>query len=309
MNWKTSGTLKTQKGMAPNLQLETYNRIVYDRVLEKLTGKAEGKKPLKERLADFNQSMWYITRSKEGELKVYAYIMCWAQLKENRAWEYLKEVYGDALAEDEGDSNYNVVLTIPDSDPNPEEYAKKASKLLTNMLIAPAMVLAKEVNDGSAKEGELVQIDYRPGESYWIKQGVDRLTILFSVKFEDKDDAVFGRVFINEFSKGAPGCPSCDVVTRKNAPPPKELEGAQGLVDDNCYLTFILEKRYLANPAKVLEALVTCRNYINFHIKCSKAFLHIRMRNKVSQLLLVLNRAKPEREVEKKTASGRTFKK
>ena len=290
--------------MAPTLLLETYNRIVYARVLEFVTGKAPEKKRYVEQLADFNKSMWRITKTKEG-MTVEAMIPCWAELKENRAMEFLSEVYGDIVSDEEGD--YNVILKIPEKADKPEEFAMKCAKLLTNMLMAPAVVLAKEVKEGKA-EDKLIQINYRPGEAYWLKPKDDRLTVIFSIVFADKDDAVFGRVFVNEFAKGMQGCPSCDVVTRKGAQPPRELEGAD-LNEDNCYVSFLLEKRHMNNPAKTLEVMMTCRNYINFHVKCSKAFLHIRMRNKVQQMQLVLNRSKPERQVEKKTASGRTFKK
>ena len=49
--------------------------------------------------------------------------------------------------------------------------------------------------------------------------------------------------------------------------------------------------------------------FISFHIKCSKAHWHSRMRLRSESLLQVLNRAKMEPFVplQKKTASGRTF--
>nr|BAN42394.1 hypothetical protein, conserved [Entamoeba invadens] len=292
--------------MAPSIQLETYNRIVYARVLEQLTDAP--KKSFKETLADFNQMMWFIIR-KEGEMKVYAYMQCWKQLESFGAFDHLKTIYKDAIAPSD-DDKYSLMLTIPAKAPSGtnESYAMDCSKLLTNMLIAPAFIAATKAKEGKGDD-KVIQIDYRPGESYWVKSSGDRMTVIFSIKFDDKDDAVFGRVFVNEFAKGQAGCPSCDVVTRKNAPPPAELKDVSGLAEDNCYISFLFEKRHLANPQKTLEVLMTCRNYINYHIKCSRAFLHIRMRNKVSHLQLVLNRAKPEREVEKKTASGRTFKK
>lgn len=52
------------------------------------------------------------------------------------------------------------------------------------------------------------------------------------------------------------------------------------------------------------------RDYLHYHIKCSKAYMHCRMRAKVESWLKVLNRAKPEfdaKDKEKKTASGKTF--
>merc|ERR1712225_84897 len=54
-------------------------------------------------------------------------------------------------------------------------------------------------------------------------------------------------------------------------------------------------------------AITFFRNYLHYHIKCSKAFLHTRMRLRVEELLQVLNRAKIKNaNKEMKTMSGRT---
>ncbi|KAH9464012.1 hypothetical protein Pst134EB_003552 [Puccinia striiformis f. sp. tritici] len=50
------------------------------------------------------------------------------------------------------------------------------------------------------------------------------------------------------------------------------------------------------------------RDYLHYHIKASKAYLHSRMRARTNEFLKILNRAKPEvLDKERKTASGRTF--
>jgi actin related protein 2/3 complex subunit 2 len=50
------------------------------------------------------------------------------------------------------------------------------------------------------------------------------------------------------------------------------------------------------------------RNYLHYHIKCSKTYLHMRMRKRVVGWMQVLNRALPDLEGgEKKTAGGKTF--
>lgn len=54
--------------------------------------------------------------------------------------------------------------------------------------------------------------------------------------------------------------------------------------------------------------ICTFRNYLQYHIKCSKAFMHTRMRIRVESLLQVLNRAKQKKAAKATTASGRTFK-
>ena len=44
------------------------------------------------------------------------------------------------------------------------------------------------------------------------------------------------------------------------------------------------------------------RDYLHYHIKCSKAYLHSRMRARVAAFLRVLNRAKQEKpETERRT--------
>lgn len=68
--------------------------------------------------------------------------------------------------------------------------------------------------------------------------------------------------------------------------------------------------RHFKGPKKDNAAftLTTFRNYLHYHIKCSKSHMHTRMRNRTDNLLKILNRAKQEPvDQEKKTASGRTF--
>jgi len=64
------------------------------------------------------------------------------------------------------------------------------------------------------------------------------------------------------------------------------------------------------NMFKTINLVQNFRDYLHYHIKCSKAYMHTRMRERVSTWLQVLNRARPEpfEKKEKKLASGRTFK-
>ena len=73
----------------------------------------------------------------------------------------------------------------------------------------------------------------------------------------------------------------------------------------------MLFKRHVTGGSKRLEAAVwslgTFYAFVALHIKCSKAYMHSSMRRRAGSLLQVLNRAKPDVDREKKTASGRTF--
>jgi actin related protein 2/3 complex subunit 2 len=152
---------------------------------------------------------------------------------------------------------------------------------------------------------EMMQIDYRPTESFWVRTNGDRVQVIFSIKFSDPDDAVFGRVYLSEFGKNLSGAPAVDVKHRE---PPRELANMRNANADG-YVTFMLENRHYSPRQldKTLNMLVQFRDYLHYHLKCSKAYLHIRMRTRVDLLLQVLNRAKQELPKEKKTASGRTF--
>jgi len=95
--------------------------------------------------------------------------------------------------------------------------------------------------------------------------------------------------------------------------PPTQLAGANLKSGDNIgYVTFVLFPRHFEQgKADACVSLIqTFRDYLHYHIKCSKAYMHSRMRAKVVSLLKVLNRAKPDIPVDRnKTASGKTFKK
>jgi actin related protein 2/3 complex subunit 2 len=41
------------------------------------------------------------------------------------------------------------------------------------------------------------------------------------------------------------------------------------------------------------------RDYLHYHIKCSKAYMHSRMRHRVTEFLKILNRAKADNVTEK----------
>jgi actin related protein 2/3 complex subunit 2 len=96
--------------------------------------------------------------------------------------------------------------------------------------------------------------------------------------------------------------------------PPLELAGVKGLRDSDAvgYVTFVLFPRHFATNAgaqDTISRIQLFRDYLHYHIKCSKSYLNSRMRTRVQEFLKVLNRAKPEVQgsKEKKLASGRTF--
>lgn len=104
--------------------------------------------------------------------------------------------------------------------------------------------------------------------------------------------------------------------------PPLELRQMPGLraSDDLGYVTFgqsfdcflclpanpsiVLFPRHFSKPDvaySTISHIQLFRDYLHYHIKCSKAYMHSRMRYRVSEFQKILNRAKTEVAVERKT--------
>ncbi|KAI6222497.1 Arp2/3 complex 34 kDa subunit [Aphelenchoides fujianensis] len=158
---------------------------------------------------------------------------------------------------------------------------------------------------------ERAVINYREDETMFIEAKADRVTVIFSTKFKDADDVVIGKLFLQEFREGRKASQTAPQVLYSVGEPPMELKDFPGArTGENVgYITFVLFPRHTKGAARenTINLIHTFRNYLHYHIKCSKAYLHSRMRTKTNDFLKVLNRARPEVKTEKKTISGRSF--
>lgn len=188
---------------------------------------------------------------------------------------------------------------------------------------------------GSASAKPIV-IEFREQETLYLSAEKDRVTIVFSTMFRDVDDIVIGKVFLQEFVDARRNVQNAPQVLFSQREPPRELQNAPGAkVGDNVgYVTFgafpassraavpsqrradccntaaVLFPRHFQNDKRdlTINLIQTFRDYLHYHIKCSKAYLHSRMRARVETFLKILNRARPEdKTAEKKTATGKTF--
>jgi actin related protein 2/3 complex subunit 2 len=258
----------------------------------------EKPEPVETTIADFNQVLWHLWTA-ETVLNVSCSCKCWGTLSKHGSAEFIKKTYG-AMVQATPEPKYDVTLAVPCGAPMDakaaEDMATKVAQLSRNMMAG----IFHAMFDKAAKReaGQLVQLDYRPGESIWFKPEGDRVIVIFSIFFDDADDVVIGRVFLSEIGKLVQGAPSVDVHLKD---PPKELQGVRGLRAHG-YASFLLEARHITPKQRdiTISTLMQFRNYVHYHIKCSKAYLHIRMRNRVNLLLQVLNRAKQEAKPEQK---------
>jgi len=298
--------------------LEYHNKIIEDTLLEKFNnppgpeGKWESYNAL---IADFDGVTFQMVTDQTNKnlLKVSVSIRCFGELKKHGVDELLQQQYGNLIISPE--NGYDVTLQVDLASPptDKEKFARNVSLLKRHCLSAP---FYKVFNDIEAKKppGGMIELPYRDDEAFYIKPEVDRCIIIFSIQFRDPDDVVFAKVFLQEYQDARRTMSNAPSVTYSQKEPPLELKGVKNLRvgDNNGYVSFVLFQPHVTGKKKEvsIDNIMTFRNYLHYHIKCSKAFLHTRMRNRVRSFLQILNRAKSEQgiEKEKKTMSGKTFK-
>jgi len=284
--------------------LEFGNRVLEEAVKQL----AEGARPFKVECADFDGcSFCLLAASDKGPVTISLKWACWPDLKAAGAEEVLKSFYGSWVTTPE--AGYDYTISFPMSECNAAN-AAKAALLKTQAFSGPFEKTFAAVNSGGSAPPMTI-INHRVGEAIYLKPEGDRVIVIFSIGFKDSDDQVLAKVFLQEFADARRKMNNAPSVSFAQKERPLELKGVKGVVegDSQGFISFVLFKGHLSdkNRTKTIQSLQTFRNYLHYHIKCSKAYLHTRMRNRVFNLLQVLNRAKMEREVEKKTATGKSF--
>lgn len=298
--------------------LEINNRIVEETLTVKFKNAIAGNKAesIDVTVADFDGVLFHISNINGDKTKVRISISLkfYKQLQEHGADELLKREYGDLLITPPEDGyNVSVLVDLEQIPDNWEETVRKIGLLKRNCF---ASVFEKYFDFQSQGEGEAESqkravINYRNDETMYVDVKSDRVTVVFSTIFRDEDDVVLGKVFMQELREGRRASHTAPQVLFSHREPPLELANTGARVGENIgYVTFVLFPRHTSKETRdnTINLIHMFRDYLHYHIKCSKAYIHSRMRAKTSEFLKVLNRARPEpKNTEKKTITGRTF--
>ncbi|XP_050419212.1 actin-related protein 2/3 complex subunit 2 [Patella vulgata] len=294
--------------------LEYRNRIVEETLTYKFKNAFEGGKndAVEITVADFDGVLFHISNpdGDKNKLIVSISLKFYADLQGHGADSLIKREYGDNLTSPEPGYNVTLLYSLENVPQDYEELAKKAALLKRNCF---ASVFEKyfEFQEKGIEGQQKAVIHYREDETMYVEAKKDRVTVIFSTIFKDDDDVIIGKVFMQEFKEGRRKYQQAPQVLFSHREPPQELTNTDARVGDNiCYITFVLFPRHTSKAARdnTINLIHTLRDYLHYHIKCSKAYIHQRMRAKTSDFLKVLNRARPEqKDKEKKTITGRTF--
>jgi len=303
------------------LLLEYHNRIIEDTLLEKFNNAqelaAQGQEvkydAIEMVLADFDGVMFHMFTDANAKNIVFISMSmkCWSQLKQYGVDKVMTDNYKDLLTDPENGYDVTIKIDLATPQADVQKFVHNVALLKRNAFAAPYYFAFDSVD--AKKAGGIIEIRYRDEESFYLKPDADKCTVIFSICFKDADDVVFAKVFLQEYADARRSMNNAPAVTYSQKEPPLELKGVSNLRvgDNNGYVSFVLFQPHVAAKKRdsTIDNITEFRNYLQYHINCSKAYMHTRMRNRVRAFLQVLNRAKSEPQgTEKKTASGRTFK-
>ncbi|KAL5007359.1 hypothetical protein ScPMuIL_016165 [Solemya velum] len=296
--------------------LEFHNRIVEETLGQKFKNALEGGKPdaIDITIADFDGVLYHMSNPNDDKSKVMVSISLkfYKDLQEHGADDLIKREYADFLSSPEEGYSVSLLYDLDKVPANHEEVVKKAGLLKRNCFASVFEKYFEFQAKGESGHKRAI-IHYRDDETMYVASQKDRVTVIFSTVFKDNDDVIIGKLFMQEFKEGRRKFNQAPQVLFSHREPPQELQNTDAATGDNIgYITFVLFPRHISATAKdnTINLIHTLRDYLHYHIKCSKAYIHSRMRAKTSAFLKVLNRARPEVDAakkEKKTISGQTF--
>jgi len=291
--------------------LEVNNRIVEETLTVKIKNAQSGQKPesVLVTVADFDGVLYRISNPKDDRTKVNVSISLkfYKELQVHGADTVLKREYGDLLVAADDGFDVTVQLDLSNIPENWEEIVKKCGLLKRNCFAA---VFEKyfEFQEKEEVGQEKAVIHYRDDETMYVEAKADRVTVIFSTIFKDASDIILSEVFMREFKEGRKATHTAPTVLFNNKEPPEDLKDTDARTGEGVgYITFVLFPRHTKADTRdnTIDLIHLFRDYLHYHLKCSKAYIHSRMRAKTSDFLKVLNRAKIEDETSKKKNSVR----
>lgn len=239
-------------------------------------------------------------------MKLAAKLPAWKEIsKDKELMELLKESYGEMLM-DKADEGFDVTIScgieeLTSSEGKIEKYSCLKQEILSLPIRRTLKELSDKSNTTTATKPFIVQLGNESQDFYAVTPSTDctQLIILFAMNFPDPTDQILAKVFLQEFYDVRNNRMEDAPVVLYGKEPPKELAGLMAAkpADSKAlnYLTLVLFPRHYATPeqqAHLLKTLPFLSDYLHYHLKCSKAYLHQRMRAKAGDFLKMLNRSK-----------------
>ncbi|CAM9155071.1 unnamed protein product [Ectocarpus sp. 6 AP-2014] len=292
--------------------LDSFNPILENAIKPRLM---EGKRePCELKVSDFDDVMYTVEvpPNSLSTLSLSIAINGWDQISSNGGSEMLAAKYQGMVSPQVRPGHNLTITTNLDSPTVPaEQLLKSLTELKRNLMAAPFDRAFDALREGRGGSVPPAAIPWRKNEVVYVVPQADRVTVIFAIDFTESDERAIAKSFLMEFvdaqrvANNSPPCtftPDAPLELKSMPMPPSHTPVG--------FLSFVIFPQHVdrGRQEKTITLLTGFRNYLHYHLKATKTYMHMRMRKRVVGLLQVLNRAVPEEEAKaKKTAKGRTF--
>ena len=243
----------------------------------------------------------------EKVIKLSAKLPAWKEIcKEKALMEIIEKDFEGILCE-KVDEGFDVTISCK-IDEISDEKIKQFSHLKQKIISSPLARIIRDIqsdnnnsnNNNNSNTASPFTVTFDNNDFYSVVPGTnkDQIIILFGMNFVDQTDTILAKVFLQEFYDTRNNRMEDAPVVLYGKEPPKELSKLAIKSSDSLnYLTLVLFPRHYSTPEAqdhLLKTVPFLSDYIHYHLKCTKAYLHQRMRAKTGDFLKILNRAKPE---------------
>ena len=285
--------------------LKSENSIVYETLSQSKSSPVVRLEKLDISFQDHSGGNFHLYCHKKQEMRLAARLGAWKEIsKDKELVEILRKDFGD-LWKEAGDVDEGFDVTIAcnleillKSDEKIKLFSQLKQKIISVPLARLFINSTLKSSSSPTPTPPFTIKNYDNGDFYTVAPGVngDQIIVLFGISFVDQTDTILARVFLQEFFDSRNKLDDAPAVLLGKEPP-KELVDHVVKSEKLNYLTLVLFPRHYSTPTaqtNLLEIVPFFSDYLHYHLKCSKAYLHQRMRAKTGDFLKILNRSKPE---------------
>jgi len=286
---------------------------------DKKDAKKHKRDPIDIKLCDFDQVTYRVqidAKSREM-MTVQMLLPCYDAIRDSGAEHHFRAAFGDSVTNSTDGFSVALQYNLDTMDDKSKDAVVQQIKLIKPIVVGGVFKnFYLKLKDGQSFPA--FKFDLRADTTVYFvpDEKMERVTTIFGLDFSEKVDKVLAKVFMQEFVDARRVLGFAPPVSW-GVPPPNELAtfGITEVTGNLGFISFSILKDHVKSVEKIdqiVAVLQSFRNYIQYHIKCSKSYFHSRMRARCVALLKVLNRARvedPEKDKTKgkKTISGKTF--
>jgi len=272
---------------------------------DKLSGKYQ--------FCDFDGVEFQLNIDKEKIIKIQLKLPGAKEIMENGGEDYYNRVYAEYKTEPTAPYTHAIQFKLEGMEaPKQKEVITLAACLRANLMAAPFLYIAEQFCNKTTFAP--FEIPYRPTtqESIYITPSENGAVATFSIRFSDPGDRIIGGVFFQELKAARVKVNSAPGINFGFEVPQDlqtfDLPRSYTETKDYGFVSIVLGNPQLNERKRQQTGYIVpmFRDYIHYHIKCTKAFMHQRMRARTALLLRELDAAKPApKKVIKRTATGK----